>query len=228
MKRILLVALVACLCMAVVPAAFADGCGGGYAETWMVLMPQYTETTTVTTTYGYYEVTTVEHQGYCPPAPCEPEPCQPCPPCDPEPDHCCKERAIERACRNIQEFSLDALKQLDRELEGTGFVRLKTSKLKLLKTGRCIYTITWKNLETGEKRSCFMVARTGRSIVANMPCCRCNREHGCSEYSLMFVWNYNTGCNAAVYEDEWLITDYGASDGEAICQFVSLLVDGEI
>ena len=225
MKRILLVALAACFCMAIVaPAALADGCGS-YTETYTVFMPHHTETTT--TTYGCYQQTTVEYQGCppapCPPAPCQPEPCQPC-----RSDSCCEKKAVEKACRTIQEFSLEALKQLDRELEESGWVRLKTSKLKLLKTGRCIYTITVKNLETDEKISCFMVARTGKSVVRDALCHRCCKKHACSEYSLMFVWNYNTGCNAAYYEPDWYITERDLSDGEAICNFVSLLVDGEV
>ncbi len=226
MKRILLAIIVAILCIGILPvAAMADGCGGGYSETWMVLSPQCTETTTITTTYGWYELTTVEYQPGCAPAPCVPDPCAP-PPCQPEPDPCCKKKAIDNACKRIGQFSLDALKQLDRELKCTGWVRMKTSKRVLLKTGRCIYTVTVKNDETDEKRCCFMVARTSAPQVAS-ECGRCQKKHKCSEYSLMFVTNYNTGCNAAVYEDEWLLTDYGVSDGEAICQFVDLLENGE-
>ena len=229
MKRILLVALVACLCMAIViPAAVADGCGS-YTETYTVFMPQYTETTT--TTYGCYQQTTVEYQ--CPP--CPPDPCQPIPPC-------VEKKAVNDACKMINKFTLDVLKQLDRELEGTGWVRLKSTR-KLLKSGRCIYTVTVKNQETGEKISCFLVARTAENVVQKLmetgtyvrngrscdPCSRCHKKHAkCSEYSVMFVWNYNTGCNAAVYEDEWLITEYGASDGEAVCEFVTKLVAEEI
>jgi hypothetical protein len=233
MKRILLVALVACLCMAIViPAAVADGCGS-YTETYTVFMPQYTETTT--TTYGCYQQTTVEYQ--CPPCPppCPPDPCQPIPPC-------VEKKAVNDACKMINKFTLDVLKQLDRELEGTGWVRLKSTR-KLLKSGRCIYTVTVKNQETGEKISCFLVARTAENVVQKLmetgtyvrngrscdPCSRCHKKHAkCSEYSVMFVWNYNTGCNAAVYEDEWLITEYGASDGEAVCEFVTKLVAEEI
>ncbi len=234
MKRILLVALVACLCMAIViPAAVADGCGS-YTETYTVFMPQYTETTT--TTYGCYQQTTVEYQ--CPPAPCQP--CPP-PPCQPAP--CVEERAIKDACKRINKFTLDVLKQLDRELEGTGWVRVNNSKRKLLKTGRCIYTVTVKNQETDEKITCFLVARTAEDVVRKMiqsgdydrcgrpcnPCSRCHKQHAkCSEYSVMFVWNYNTGCNAAYYEDEWYITEYGQSDGEAVCEFVTKLVADEV
>jgi hypothetical protein len=196
-------------------------------------MPYHTETTT--TTYGCYQQTTVEYECW-PQQPCRPEPCQPAP-CQPEPDPCCKKKAVDDACKRIQKFTLDVLKQLDRELEGSGWVRVKNSKLKLLKSGRCIYTITVKNCD-GDKITCFLVARTGESIVANSGCgnkrgqrpeCgRCHKQHKCSEYSVMFVWNYNTGCNAAVYEDDWLITEYGQSDGEAICEFVTKLVADEI
>ena len=241
MKRILLVALVACLCMAIViPAAVADGCGG-YTETYTVFMPHYTETTTTTTTYGCYQQTTVEYQ--CPPAPCQPCPPSNCPPdpCQPVPP-CAEKKAVNDACKMINKFTLGVLEQLDRELEGTGWVRLKSTR-KLLKSGRCIYTVTVKNQETGEKISCFLVARTAENVVQKLmetgtyvrngrscdPCSRCHKQHAkCSEYSVMFVWNYNTGCNAAVYEDEWLITEYGASDGEAICEFVTKLVAEEI
>ena len=238
MKRILLVALVACLCMAIViPAAVADGCGS-YTETCMVLMPHYTETTTVTTTYGCYQLTTVETQ-VCPPAPCAPEPCQPCQPCGPDP--CADKRVVEDACKRINKFTLEALKQLDRELEGSGWVRISNSKRKLLKSGRCIYTVTVKNQETGEKITCYLVARTAESVVRNamrnrsanrcgQPCGRCNRQHSskCFEYSVMFVWDYNTGCNAAVYEDDWYITERDQSDGEAVCEFVTKLVADEV
>ena len=236
MKRILLVAMVACLCVAImIPAAVADGCGG-YSETCMVLMPQYTETTTVTTTYGCYQLTTVEIEG------CAPASCQPCPPAPCQPEPCAKKKAVDDACKRINKFSLEALKLLDRELEDSGWIRLKSQR-KLLKSGRCIYAVTVKNLETGEKISRFMVARTADNVVQKMldeypldchsrpcsPCQRCNRYHEkCSEYSLMFVTNYNTGCNAAVYEPEWLVTEYGASDGEAVCEFVTKLVNGEI
>ncbi len=230
MKRILLVALAACLCMAIViPSALADGCGS-HTETITIFMPHCTETTT--TTYGCYQQTTYTYESWpcepCPPAPCQPAPCQPdpCGPCRPDP--CCEKKAIEKACRTIKDFSLEALKQLDRELAESGWVRVKNSKMKLLKTGRCIYTITVKNLETDEKIDCFMVARTGRSIVRDSLCCRCHKKHGCSEYSLMFVWNYNTGCNAAYYEPEWYITERDLSDGEAICSFVTQLVAGEV
>ena len=46
--------------------------------------------------------------------------------------------------------------------------------------------------------------------------------------AVMFVWDYNTGCNAKVYEDEWYITEYGQSDGEAVCEFVTKLVADEV
>ena len=239
MKRILLVALVACLCMAIViPAALADGCGS-YTETYTVFMPHYTETTTTTTTYGCYQQTTVEYQG-CPPAPCQPEPCQPC-----RPSPCAEKKAVGDACKMINKFTLKVLDQLDRELEGSGWVRIKSSKRKLLKTGRCIYTVTVKNQETGEKITCYLVARTAENTVQKMlqgnaggcgqprnpcnPCGRCHKQHPkCSEYSVMFVWDYNTGCNAKVYEDEWYITEYGQSDGEAVCEFVTKLVADEV
>ena len=236
MKRILLVALVACLCAAIVlPAALADGCGS-YTETYTVFMPHHTETTT--TTYGCYQQTTVEYGPPCAPQP----PCEPQPPCPPH-DHCAEKRAVGDACKIINKFTLNVLKQLDRELENTDWVRVQTSKRKLLKSGRCIYTVTVKNRETGEKISCFLVARTAENVVQKLldegalerhnqccnPCSRCHKQHPkCSEYSVMFVWNYNTGCNAAVYEDEWLITEYGQSDGEAVCEFVTKLVADEV
>ena len=42
----------------------------------------------------------------------------------------------------------------------------------------------------------------------------------------MFVWNYNTGSRAAIYEDDWLITGYDLFADAACSDFVAWLVNG--
>ena len=190
MKRILLVALVCCLCLAFLPAALADGCGG-HAETYTVFMPQYTET--ITTMYGYYQTTTVEFGPICPP-------CPPCPPCEPP---CPTKCEIQLACDNIRNHARDVLALLDRELEGSGWVRVKTAKCVLNKTARCIYSVTFKNEETGNKVQCFLIVRTPYNTTGSVSCQPCsNVQKRCYPYFTMFTWNYNTGCRAREYDDD--------------------------
>lgn len=228
MKRILLAALICCLCLTVLPTALADGCGN-YTETYTVFCPQYTETTT--TTYGFYQSTTVTYGPACPPSmPCPP-PCEPV--CPPSPTKC----EIQLACSNIRDHARDVLALLDRELEGSGWVRVKNAKCILNKTARCIYEVTFRNEETGEKVSCYLIVRTPYNTVRSthcracgepMSCCACRPRRTCYPYFTMFTWNYNTGCRAKEYEDDWLITDMDEYADYAVSLFVEKLVKGEV
>ncbi|MBR3320222.1 hypothetical protein IKG20_02865 [Candidatus Saccharibacteria bacterium] len=234
MKRIILVTLVTVLCLGLVSTAFA-----GCSETYTVFMPKYTETTT--TTYGCYKATTVScapvacQPTVCQPVTCQPQPCTPCTPCQPVACSPCKttDCSVKLACNNIRAHANDVLDLLDRELEGSGWKRLKNAKRILNKTNRIIYSVTFEKEDDGEQISCYLIVRTPYATISKTsscdPCNPCGTKvNKCVPYYTMFTWNYNTGCRAREYDDDWLITGWDQYADAAVIEFVRKLMNDEV
>lgn len=198
MKRLVAFVLVAVLALGLTSTALADG---PLNRRWLTVT---TTTTAITTTTTAFPPTFAPR----PPLP-RPQPQSPA---------SSSQRQISVATQDIKDYARATLDLLDRELVGSGWYRLKNAKRVLTKTNRVIHgNMTFVNEATGERVVCYMVTRTAESMW--------NSDRN---YSTMFVWNYNTGSRAAIYEDDWLITSYGQSADDACIELVTWLINGAV
>lgn len=223
MRKILfaLVALMLTACF-VVPASASGGCHKNEILApdgcWVPMSESYpptcqSTTTVVTTT----TTTTTICEPICPPPPCPPRPalCY-------DPYEC----AIKDALKDIIRVGKDAKCLLERELMNSDWKLTSWKRPKCVKadkTGRIIRYAAFKNNATGATCAYFFVIRTSETI--------CNYAgNGYRNYGSMFVTNFNApgSRDAAVYEDEWLVTDYSQPIGRTIVDFVEMLEAGEL
>jgi len=225
MKKFLFLMLALVLVMTTsISTAFADGCecqptihcDDGCDVPWSESYPPNqcsSETIVTTTTVTTY--TTVET---CVDYPCEPQRPALCyDPC---------ERALKNALKDIIRVSDDAKCLIERELMHSDWELVKWCRPKCVKrdkSARVIRYASFRNKTTGETYECFFIVRTSETVCDYV-------DKGYRNYSGMFVTNFNApgSKQAAHYEDDWLITEYGGTIGGSVADFVDMLEAGEL